>query len=367
MTDITKPTLDQLLQFRPYSELNEELQHQVVEHAEIRHFTKGSLVFQRGKVPAYYYYLLSGEVSLIDAHFSSRSIYSEDHEDFYRAQSTPCNDSAVAHSDAEILMVSRDYLDLVMVWDSQAHNKGFGSSKVSADQGCITDGFSVDSNSDWMSGLVESPLLNHVPPAHLQQLFSRFQPEEMHADEAIIRQGEKGEYFYVVREGSVRITALSNSLDIILSPGQFFGEEALVGDTTRNATVTAIEHGWLMRLCKEDFVELLQEPILQYLSFEEVQSYCLGGNPAQILDVRLPAEHRGDHIDDSVNLPLHQLRSRLPAFDSDCLYLVTADAGRRAEVAAHLLCQVGYNAAILTNPESHYASAVAVESERKRA
>ena len=50
-----------------------------------------------------------------------------------------------------------------------------------------------------------------------------------------------------------------------LKTGDSFGEEALISESTRNATITMITDGVLMKLAKDTFVELVKKPTLQSL------------------------------------------------------------------------------------------------------
>ena len=54
-----------------------------------------------------------------------------------------------------------------------------------------------------------------------------------------------------------------------LKAGDAFGEEALIVEGVRNATVTMKSDGVLLRLNKEDFIELLREPLLRRLSWQQ--------------------------------------------------------------------------------------------------
>ena len=57
-----------------------------------------------------------------------------------------------------------------------------------------------------------------------------------------------------------------------LSVGDSFGEEALISDSKRNATVTMLTEGHLMRLNKEDFNSLLNEPLLDWVDYDRAHS-----------------------------------------------------------------------------------------------
>lgn len=331
---------DELLAIHPYSELTDELKQQALAHVAVKEYSKGALIFQRGKHSNFIYYLIRGSVDLIDANFESETVSWIDLQYFLDTQVAPNNKSAVAKTPVTILSVERDYLDLLMMWNSQAK----ASQKATI----------FDEANDWMSGLIDSPLLSNIPPAHLQQLFARFELIEMQKDIPVIQQGEVGEYFYVVRQGSVKISAINSRIDATLNEGEFFGEESLIADSPRNATVTPLNDGWLMRLSKEDFKSLLEEPVMNYMDYDELVEYAATDKPLQILDVRLAVEYKHQHLPGSLSIPLQKLRSRTSELSQGILYLVTSDAGRRAEVAVHLLCQVGLTAAILRDVESYY-------------
>ncbi|QKQ25874.1 cyclic nucleotide-binding domain-containing protein [Candidatus Reidiella endopervernicosa] len=55
-----------------------------------------------------------------------------------------------------------------------------------------------------------------------------------------------------------------------LGEGASFGEEALISDNPRNANVVMVTDGTLLRLNKQNFVELLKEPMLNWLSFGDL-------------------------------------------------------------------------------------------------
>ena len=99
-------------------------------------------------------------------------------------------------------------------------------------------------------------LFRDLRPAELDVLLSRFVPIEVAAGEVIIRQGESGERFYVVRSGGVEVDRDGQVL-AQLGPGEAFGEIALLLDVPRTATVTATQPTALLALDARDFRDLL--------------------------------------------------------------------------------------------------------------
>jgi CRP-like cAMP-binding protein len=170
-------------------------------------------------------------------------------------------------------------------------------------------------------------------------------------DDAVADQGiSQGDYFYVLTRGSALVTRETPlSKDGIklaeLRVGDTFGEEALISDAKRNATVTMLTDGGVMRLGKEDFKKLLNEPMLDWVDFAEAQQIVQSGG--QWLDVRLPSEFENQHLDGAINIPLYFIRLKLNTLDQSKKYVVCCDTGRRSSAGAYILSERGYQAFVL--------------------
>jgi putative ABC transport system ATP-binding protein len=93
-------------------------------------------------------------------------------------------------------------------------------------------------------------------PRMLTVLAEKMRPERFAAGAVIIRKGELGDKFYLIRHGSARVDRGADSPEprfIDLVPPQFFGERALITDQPRNATVMAREDLDVYTLAREDF------------------------------------------------------------------------------------------------------------------
>ncbi|KAK0397739.1 hypothetical protein QR680_002245 [Steinernema hermaphroditum] len=79
----------------------------------------------------------------------------------------------------------------------------------------------------------------------------------------IIREGEKGDTFFVINSGQVRVTQMiegeSEPREIrILKQGDFFGEKALLGEEVRTASIIAMNPGVeVLTLDRESFLKLI--------------------------------------------------------------------------------------------------------------
>jgi len=101
------------------------------------------------------------------------------------------------------------------------------------------------------------PAFSALTPAALSEVSEHMVSRTLEEGVAVVRQGEEGDAFYLVAEGSVRVTSRDASgaeVELaVLGPGQFFGEAALLRGEPRNATVTTRSRSLLYALDKPDF------------------------------------------------------------------------------------------------------------------
>ncbi len=105
----------------------------------------------------------------------------------------------------------------------------------------------------------------------LSLLYDNFSLREYDKDETIIREGDFGDLFYILLEGSIHIfrntpagdkIALAN---LCAEQNIFFGETALISKDSRNATVVAASFCRAIALSSRKFHSLCQkEPLLGY-------------------------------------------------------------------------------------------------------
>ena len=187
-----------------------------------------------------------------------------------------------------------------------------------------------------------------LPPAHIDALLGRFQRVKAKRGEIVIQQGAEGDYYYVIDRGRCQVTreVAGATMQLAeLKSGDAFGEEALIANTTRNATVTMKTDGMLLRLDKADFMALLKEPLLQKLSPAAAAQRSAAG--AVWIDTRFPAEYRCDGLPGALNIPLNEIRQGMAMLDPEKEYIVYCQSGRRSSAAAFLLSQKGYHACLL--------------------
>ena len=75
----------------------------------------------------------------------------------------------------------------------------------------------------------------------MQNLIDSFTLTKFKDKETIIQQGDQGDIFYIIEEGSVEVLKDGKSV-IRLSKGEFFGERSLLEDKPRAASCVAASH-----------------------------------------------------------------------------------------------------------------------------
>ncbi|MFP5441323.1 MAG: cyclic nucleotide-binding domain-containing protein [Gammaproteobacteria bacterium] len=340
MTDQLQDTeLERLKEFTPFDSLSDAHLRDLAPRLAVARLGKGKVLFKRGQHDPKSHFLIKGTVDLADAAFVVRQLDADDPENYLALDNYPEHRvSAITGSDCVVVSIDRDHLDLVLTWNQAAESME-------------DDGQADDGDTDWMEALLASDLFAQVPPANIQKLFAKFQEKEVHLGDVIIREGDDGDCFYVIKEGRALVTrGTGSNLKTLaaLKNGACFGEDALIGDTKRNATITMTSDGTVMALDKESFIKLLKEPVIQQVTEEQYEKMVEEAEEGVVLiDVRLPLEFKHDHLAHARNIPLPELRREMRDLEKVFTYVVTCDGGRRSEIAAYLLNEAGLRALVL--------------------
>jgi CRP-like cAMP-binding protein len=328
-----------LSQLVPFNGLSDEALQLAAQQGRTLYLERGQTLFARGDEDGDSYYLVDGEVSLdADDHDAPPQIIhaGSDAARHPLARLKPRLYTCVAQIPCEVMAFADDALDRLVARDQATSYE-------------VTE-FEGDDPS-WVFDLLSNQAFSRVPPANLHALFGRFEPLPVTTGQEVIRQGESGDYYYLIREGSVQVTRTAQDgkqlLLARLSPGQGFGEEALISGEPRNANVGMLSQGLLMRLAASDFHTLLQEPLVHQVTREDADA-LLRGRAAVLLDVRMEDEYRQGSLKGSINLPLYLLRLRARSLDPSRPYILFCQTGRRGNTAAFLLAQRGFEVHVLT-------------------
>jgi CRP-like cAMP-binding protein len=309
---------------------------QVLKSAQVVEYPRGAFIFRQGERDGYAYFLLAGVLEMFSDDQLMREVAGGTAAAAHAlAQLQPRQLSARAKTPTSLLRADRALLE-------QANSEMI-------DQGGLLEVTEIDQvgqDGDWMTRLLRSELFAHIPAANIQRIFKQLENTAVHAGDVILRQGAPGDYYYILRDGHCMVSRVPGQKGPAvrlaeLHPGDTFGEEALVADATRNATVTMLTDGELMRLTKDDFIELIRAPLLRQIDYAEAQRKI--AQNAQWLDVRNTGEYAQAALSQSLKLPLSLLRLQYQKLARNVTYVVVCDDGTRSAAAAFLLAERGYD------------------------
>ena len=350
MTD-TRISTDALQAFDPLSALSGPRLREFADLCYIEHVSRGLDPFRVKSAADQLAFLAAGQVRLVFADGDGETVTAGSDAARSALARQKVIVSASALTDVELIRIDRDLLDIMLTWDQLAAFDATRTGRFRAvptqDQTPAMPAWNVMSGVFSMSNLRTGAFAN-LPAAHISELLNRFLRMEVKAGEVVIREGDEGDYYYVIEAGRAMVTRLVGGVIVTvadLKSGDAFGEEALVSDAKRNATVTMKLPGVLLRLAKHDFVALLKEPLLNRAGLGLAEEKIAAG--AQWLDVRYPSEYQYDRLPGAINVPLAEIRNAFSVLDKSREYVVYCQSGRRSAAAAFLLAHRGFKVFLL--------------------
>jgi formylglycine-generating enzyme required for sulfatase activity/serine/threonine protein phosphatase PrpC/CRP-like cAMP-binding protein/rhodanese-related sulfurtransferase len=333
---VDEQTLSRLV---PISGLTKQSVAQLAQKADVLTVKRGQFLFRKGDQDGLTTYILEGELELFaDETHVERIQGGSESARHPVAQLQPRQYSARARTECKVIQIQRKLLDQLLALDQSG---GYEVSEIEEED--------EEDSGDWMSRLLQSELFQKIPTANIQKIFLHVEKLEVEKDAVIVRQGDEGDFYYFIAEGRCAVSRKSEEGREIklaeLRVGDSFGEEALIRETKRNATITMLTDGVLMRLTKDDFAELIRKPLLRTVTYAQGCGMIKLG--AQWIDVRLPEEYEQGAIAESINLPLSKLRKEAERLERNRTYIVYCDSGGRSSVAAFLLNQLGFDVSYL--------------------
>ena len=294
----------------PASALNGDNFEELARQAVREEVAAGRLIFKKGDDNRKHIYLLEGEVEFFNEGGNQGTLKASATEAQHPMASTqPMQYSAKAKSDCVITRIDSDLLDILLTWDQLS---GIEVASITAE-----DQEAEGDSGDWMTRILQSKVFLKIPPANIQAMFMRLQEVPVKAGTEVIKQGDDGDFYYIISQGRCKVMRQSASGSSVtlatLKDGDAFGEEALLSESERNASIVAETDVHLMRLSKMDFEELLKAPMLNEVDLEAAKTMVRDG--AMLVDVRLEPEHKAGSIKGSINIPLYMLRLKAESLD----------------------------------------------------
>ena len=322
-----------LAQLYPLDKLREENLDQLAREAVAEEVGRNTVLFQAGDVDEQTIFLRTGRVRGLYPDGRKKDIDAATLQGRYAiGDLQPRRFTATITSlSATIIKVDRRYMEKIQTWDQLSRAENFRYYDPSPDA------------NRWVFRLLQSRALHKLPTGNIERMFQRFEEIEVKAGDVIIREGDPADYYYVIKDGAASVTKkleTGSSVVAYLVRGDTFGEDALLANTTRNATVAMIKDGRLMRLSKRAFDEVMKPPVVEWLS--PGMASIMARQGAVVLDVRMKEEHEQRSIKDAINMPLYTMRESMSAFDKSKKYIVYCNTGERSAAAAFILAKMGF-------------------------
>lgn len=323
--------------FVPLQSLVPSDRSQLAKQSSLVSYQPGQVVFSRGELARTQAFLIEGELELQDERGARRLKAGDGEARYALAPGQRRAQTALCLKPAQVLFVDRELLDVMLTWSQTGGLEVRDLGAAPGDAG---------EDHDWMTALLQSKAFLRIPPGNIAQIFASMEPVVFDAGQIIIKQGDPGDYYYVITDGRAQVVLedpSGNSEEELaqLGVGRAFGEEALVSGEPRNATVRALTRCALMRLSSASFARLLKAPLMR-----EVQLGDIHPN-VRLIDVRLPSEYERGHWPGALNIPLARLRTLAQTLDPAREYWVYCDTGRRSASAVFLLSERGFDAKLV--------------------
>lgn len=311
----------------------------------------GGVILRKQRNPDHRHYLLHGSIEIRASFFERDSYNYRDSRAAYALEEILHDDAAVNAIDR--CLIARFSHTALLAAIEQSPMPTYSPDSVDASM--LEDAYVVEDDSlaaDWMASFLHSPLVSHLSAADIQRLLGVMEDREVATGEIIVRRGERGDAFYVIKSGIAVVRTEPNGpwrgREFSLMPGSYFGEEAIVGDTIRNAEV-AMDTGGIVGVIQRDLFEsVIKSALVVKASTRYLRGVIDSPDDSNILlDVRLYPEYRQEHREYSRNLPLPLLRERLADLDMGKHYYITPEGGSRSELATFLMRQAGFDAVML--------------------
>lgn len=336
-----------LARLTPISSLLDEQIEELAVKTREQAIPPGRTLFKTGENDGDLIYLIEGEVEIRPQEGEPMRVISGTPQSRRPlSEQNPRRATAIAITPVLFIRIDQDLLDTMLTWAESA--------SVSNEEVIMSgDEIVTIDTSALKNRMQHSPNFRKLPAANIDLLLERMEPLRVSAGEVIIRQGDEGDYFYVIDKGEALVTRITeageNSEDSIemahLGEGSTFGEAALISDKPRNATVSMQTDGILLRLKKQDFLKLMQEPMQNWIDFDEAEERIRGG--AVWVDCRASSEYQHHHLPGAINISLNEAHRRAQGLDSGKEYICYCQSGRRSSAAAFVLSQYGLSVSVL--------------------
>jgi len=332
--------------YYPINNLQDEEINLILQKTSIENTDKGKIIFTQGEDDSDVIYLLSGSIRLKSDNGAEFILESESEQAFYPiANIKPRNFSAYTHSESAAIARLPTKTIESFILNLEKDELWISGSIANKGDDRILD-------SEWMMAMKSTPLFQKLQDEYLNQLFQVMDEKTVQAGENIITQGEPGDYFYLVKEGTCKVFRHKDNKEVELATlrtTDSFGEDALIGDRPRNATVRMFTDGTLMRISKKDFEHFMFQPIVKWIDVKQALKLLKKG--ARLIDIRKKRD-KNEVAKNAKYIPLFMLRNQLKRLDKEHSYLIFCDDDNDGAIASYLFSKFGLDGYILRGDDA---------------
>jgi CRP-like cAMP-binding protein len=195
-----------------------------------------------------------------------------------------------------------------------------------------------------VSRIRESEFFCNLSHDIIRELVGSMELLNVRAGSTIMRQGDKGDAYFVLASGRAVVTHLGAGqeglrvLSEVTEPSAF-GEEALLGRQARSVSVVMDTPGVLLRIRRDVFASFVGRRAVEWVAGHS-DLHTSGS-----IRIWVGSERRRHPVGEGVlSIPLTQLRERIPELDRNLKCYCYCRDGKESAIAAFLLTQRGFNA-----------------------
>lgn len=230
-----------------FAELKEEDITELCRHIKLRRFMKNSPIVRQGDAGDNFYTIVSGKAKIVvTGNNGAEKILGtlstgDSFGETALIEKGPRTASIITLTQTAVFEISREGFEKFLA--SNTENRGKITGKIRLGK-----------------MLLASSVFSFMSQKQISYLIKNLKPERIKAGTVVFKQGDEGNKFYLIQEGNIHLERFDNSLktlDIVLKPGNFFGEMALVKNIPRTATAEAVSDSLLFTLDKESFCNVI--------------------------------------------------------------------------------------------------------------
>lgn len=269
-----------------------------------------------------YFYLLSGQV---ETWHPQARVRAAGYRHFY-----PGCERARTRTPCQILRVDATHRALIIgrkapqtaESESESESESVSGSKAGAD---------ADEKVGWIDKFLQSRMMSRLTKSEWQAVFRDSRQIDFAVGEVVFRQGSPGVDCHVVETGIGRIHRGGRTLKQI-GPGDFFGEDAVIAASVRNAEVTAVTAMRTHAIKGKTFLDLVVPKGIRFVAEASGGIMLnLGGWP----------------VAGAIPIDPMTLRERISEFDRRETYCLVGGTERARVLCAFLLGQQGVHATVV--------------------